>query len=66
MTREDVARIFASQCDGVNVFLSRDCFISVDDFLKIFVCKPTKEDMLEIDGGVKGYKDLIENGFFES
>ena len=65
MTKDDVKRIF-----GVtHEFTVGLAVVSVDDFLDIAGfrdCEPTKDAMLEHDGGTKGYREFIESGNWET
>ena len=65
MTPKDIKNIFGTNILRPNKF----CAISADDFLSVVgfsQCEPTKESMLDFDGGTKGYKELIEKGNFKN
>ena len=64
MTKEDVQKIF--NCKDV-IHLPDGSQVLVDGFLNIAGfknCEPTKQAMLDFDGGIKGYAELIEQGNF--
>ena len=61
MTNDDTKRIF--NCDET-IQVDGHSNVSVDDFLEIAGfknCEPTKQAMLDFDGGSKGYYDLINS-----
>ena len=67
MTESDVKRIFANYVDDNNIQINNILSVTIDDFLHIAGfehCEPTKEAMLDFDGGIKGYAELIEQGNF--
>ena len=67
MTEQDVRRIFELE-EGQTFFRVGIGVVTIEDFLQIAGfkdCEPTKEAMLAFDGGVKGYKELIEQGNFD-
>ncbi len=70
VTEQKVREIFASFISGENI-LFEGWSISIDDFLYSPVTRfceasehPTKEELHHIDGGYKGYANLIDRGVY--
>jgi hypothetical protein len=66
MTKADVYKIFGA----IDVIRVGQCTVTVDDFLHVAGFSaapdnPTKQELHDIDGGVKGYAELIESGNYD-
>jgi len=67
MTKKDVYNIFGYSYE---IQLSDCISVTVESFLEFAGFKnapnnPTKQDLHDIDKGVKGYADLIESGNYD-
>ena len=70
MISDDVKRIFADSISEDVITLGSGVKVLISDFLDIAGFSsapdnPTKQDLSAIDGGVKGYADLIESGNYD-